>query len=370
MLGFAHKGTYHGSNERGLCGQGKAIFEVRTEKGWRRLQGTSRATYSNGLARIGRVNHGEDQPGGFSSMVFDRSNGIYRSVFVAIAGLILAVYCQPISSNTRSQPTAEQGNKDATKDANIAASVSRIGNALEAKNAKTDPYEKDRNKREIRDLQAQEKSAYWAEWMFYATAVAVILSVLGIALVYITFRATRKANDIATFADRPWVGFKPGINGHLQIKQKTLQYDISIPATNYGVRPALAVTGRIKAFLDVREIGDLKVLAKEMFANNEYELHFMTVFPGQIEDIELSGSTSIEGMTNARTQFVIAIQYLDPAMKGVFYSVEAFDMHTNDASSYGREGDVNKLIFHGHGNSTTLVRFDLYKIREITSVVT
>ncbi len=132
-------------------------------------------------------------------MVSDRSNGIYRSVIAALVGLILVgnAQAQPISNSARSDATAAKSNQKATQHSDIAFGISRIGNQLEAQNAKADPYEKERNEREIRDLQAQEKSAYWAGAMFWATLGALVLSVIGVGLVWTTFRETRKANSIA-----------------------------------------------------------------------------------------------------------------------------------------------------------------------------
>jgi hypothetical protein len=141
-------------------------------------------------------------------MVFDSSNGIYRSIFAAIAGLVLAANAQPVSQDTGSKPTTTQREGNAAKKPDVASSISRIGDALEAQNATGDPYEKEQNEREIRDLQAQEKSAYWAEAMFWATSVAVILSVIGIGLVWTTFRETQQANVIARNAQRAWVTLK------------------------------------------------------------------------------------------------------------------------------------------------------------------
>jgi hypothetical protein len=136
--------------------------------------------------------------GGISSMVFDRRNGIYRSIFAALVGwLILVGNTQPVGNNTGGNSAAAQRNQDTAKNTNVAPGVSRIGDALEAQNAKSDPYEKERNEREILDLQAQEKSAYWAEAMFWATTAALILSLIGIGLVWTTFKETRKSNDIA-----------------------------------------------------------------------------------------------------------------------------------------------------------------------------
>ena len=94
-------------------------------------------------------------------MVSDRSNGIYRGVVAALVGwLILVGNTQPIGNRTGSEATAAQSDQKAAQHSDIASGISRIGNQLEAQNAKADPYEKERNEREIRDLQAQENSAY------------------------------------------------------------------------------------------------------------------------------------------------------------------------------------------------------------------
>jgi hypothetical protein len=135
-----------------------------------------------------------------------------RLIILAIAGLILTGNAKPVSQNARGKSAAAQSNESAAKNSDISAGVSRIGSALEAQDANSDPYEKERNEREIRNLKAQENSAYWAEMMFYATAIAVILSIIGIVLIYITFRATRQGADEARrnvdafiSAERSWL---------------------------------------------------------------------------------------------------------------------------------------------------------------------
>ena len=56
-------------------------------------------------------------------------------------------------------------------------------------------YREDR--REERDLVAQRKSANWAYIMGAAAVLGMVLSAVGVVLVWITFRETRKANEIA-----------------------------------------------------------------------------------------------------------------------------------------------------------------------------
>jgi hypothetical protein len=182
-------------------------------------------------------------------MVFDRRNGIYRSIFAALVGwLILVGNTQPVGNNTGGNSAAAQRNQDTAKNTNVAPGVSRIGDALEAQNAKSDPYEKERNEREILDLQAQEKSAYWAEAMFWATTAALILSLIGIGLVWTTFKETRKSNDIAHDHQRARL---------LPSAQLTRTHYLSetkkvvLRCENIGLSPAYRVRGLASTMKDI-----------------------------------------------------------------------------------------------------------------------
>jgi hypothetical protein len=226
------------------------------------------------------------------------------------------------------------------------------------------------NRRDYVDLVAQRSSALWAKIMGIAALVGMGLSLLGVVLVAITFRETRKGNEIAVLADRPWLGFKPGPNGHLEIKGDTLGYHISIPTKNYGVRPALAVRGRITAVLDCEGLIDIEKTLAAMRLDDLNPKNFITIFPGQVEDVHVTGMSEIGGLECAETQFVISIEYADPALKQPLVTAEAFDIHSHDATICKRDGDVTKLLFHGQPNTNQMARFDLHKIREIDSLVT
>jgi hypothetical protein len=191
-------------------------------------------------------------------MVFDRSNGIYRSVIIALIGwLILTGNAQPMGDNARGQPAATQGNKSTAQNADIASNIGGIRRAIEAQNAQPDPYEKERNEREIRDLEAQQNSAYWAEQMFWATFVAVVLSVIGIVLIYTTFATARKANEIAreggVAQDRAWI--KLGIQAqYLAVTRDHLVCRAHIETKNVGNSVATDIT--CWAFLHIGHHGD------------------------------------------------------------------------------------------------------------------
>lgn len=169
-----------------------------------------------------------------------------RFIILAIAGLILVGNVQPVSKDARSEPRTYQSDKKPTNHSNVAVGVSRISNALEAQNAKTDPYEKQRNEREIWDLEAQQKSAYWAEQMFWATFAAIILSLIGVGLVWTTFRETRKANSISRESMhrqlRAYITIDEAEHDHEDVWQYvtlTINNSGSTPATNITVHSVM-----------------------------------------------------------------------------------------------------------------------------------
>jgi hypothetical protein len=163
-----------------------------------------------------------------------------RFIILAIVGLILAGNAQPVSKDARSNSPAEQNNQKPASHPDITVSVSRISDALEAQNDKADPYEKERNEREIRDLQAQENSAYWAAAMFWATATALLISIVGIGLVWTTFRETRKANSISRESMhrqlRAYVTIDEAEHDH----EDTWQY-VTLTLNNSGSTPAINI---------------------------------------------------------------------------------------------------------------------------------
>ena len=238
-------------------------------------------------------------------MVSDRSNGIYRSVIVAFIGwLILAGNTQPVSDNARGNAASAQGNESAAKDSNVASGISRIGSALEAQNAKTDPYEKERNEREIRDLDAQENSAYWAGAMFWATAVAVILSVIGVGLVYITFRATRKSNEIAH--DHQRARLLPSAE-LTRVNHLSDNMQVVLRCENIGLSPAY----RVRCF--ALPVGDIPKLPP----NDAIEGHERTVKVGDKEDLVVIGNFE-------KDDYVIGFIQYDTIFSGPKFSYFCF----------------------------------------------
>ena len=88
-------------------------------------------------------------------------------------------------------------------------------------------YREDR--RDERDLVAQRKSANWAYIMGAAAVLGMVLSAVGVYLVWTTFAETRRANEIAREGQRAWL------------------YIESIEARQYGV----ILAGKMQIFTNV-----------------------------------------------------------------------------------------------------------------------
>lgn len=174
----------------------------------------------------------------------------YRSIFLAIAGMILIGAGQPSDNGTTKSPI-EQANKEKRQHELASAGIGHTGAAIETQNSKNDRYEKERNEREIRDLIAQEKSAYWAEAAFWATAFAVVVSAVGIILVFTTFKETKKANNIAKVSAfrqlRAYVTAEKATTSNVNFPDENQGFQgVRIVLHNSGATPAVGVSVTFK----------------------------------------------------------------------------------------------------------------------------
>lgn len=79
------------------------------------------------------------------------------------------------------------------------------------------------------DLVAQRKSANWALIMGGAAVLGMVLSVVGVILVWITFRATKEANEIARRGQRAWLQISADIEDvYQQEKQVAVSYVVTV----------------------------------------------------------------------------------------------------------------------------------------------
>lgn len=122
-------------------------------------------------------------------------------------------------------------------------------------------------RRDKADLEAQESMARWAFWMFIAAAASVVLTFVGLALLWRTLLHTRRAADYANDmvveakattaaaqetlkADRAWIGFNriepTRVNDmHVDGVRFALGEVFVLAFRNYGRTPAVSASFRI-----------------------------------------------------------------------------------------------------------------------------
>ena len=115
------------------------------------------------------------------------------------------------------------------------------------------------NEREEQNLVAQRQSALWAYVMAVAAVIGMALSVIGVLLIWTTFRETRLANEIAGTGARAWLsvdlafsGFgQPWISGELG---NGFAFELAGKIENHGSAPASDV--RLNANILFPKTGD------------------------------------------------------------------------------------------------------------------
>ena len=120
----------------------------------------------------------------------------YRCIILAaLFGLTALAHAQPSSERSGENSAAAKSDQSTKQNVNVSASLSRIAGALEAEQRDSASGKAEDDERDRRDLEAQEDMADWAQAMFWAAAAQALLSLVGIVLIYITFREARRAAD-------------------------------------------------------------------------------------------------------------------------------------------------------------------------------
>jgi hypothetical protein len=159
-------------------------------------------------------------------MVFDRSNGIdWRNGFATKLGVVIALFIAVfaigwgwnyglVQERTYEQE-ARQAHANQAEDGCYQITEAEVQNTSVKKpdSKPCAPDEKAQqendNRRDYADLVAQRSSALWAKIMGIAALIGMGLSLIGVALVWTTFRETRRANQISSATteaeNRAWI---------------------------------------------------------------------------------------------------------------------------------------------------------------------
>lgn len=153
--------------------------------------------------------------------------------------------------------------------------------------------EKD-NRRDYADLVAQRSSALWAKIMGIAALIGMGLSLIGVALVWTTFRETRKANEISRTSQRPWLDANIKLHGISKVASGyALRIEVMIE--NVGSIPANHIRCSVDGFFlsdvissDPFDFGEsrkstdkaIKDAVSRIYASNDAcERDGLTIFP-------------------------------------------------------------------------------------------
>lgn len=124
---------------------------------------------------------------------------LFRNKLHVAAFVGLAVFFNPINQDCRAQTGAPNGQgqpKEETKPVDVTPIKDALdGIANTVKSLKDNPDADAEKTRAERDLTAQEDMARWAFWLFCATVASLILTAVGVVLIWRTLVHTRRAVD-------------------------------------------------------------------------------------------------------------------------------------------------------------------------------
>jgi hypothetical protein len=156
-----------------------------------------------------------------------------------VGGKIVATFEQNKVDSEKNEDTNQNGSMTET----IGQALERIGDALtELVPEVNEEKEKRTETRELRDLQAQEDMAAWAERMFWATLASLGISFVGVVLVWRSLKLNRETLEQATKASNAAVETNATARelGEAQTRAYVDLFDVQIK--NYGEdRPAAEV---------------------------------------------------------------------------------------------------------------------------------
>jgi len=99
------------------------------------------------------------------------------------------------------------------------------------------------NQRDEQDLIAQQTTAIWTFLMGCAAIVGMMLSAVGVYLVYTTFQATQHANQLTKATQRAWMGLEKVVAFRLidRVSQEIVAVGFGANWRNVGNSPAINV---------------------------------------------------------------------------------------------------------------------------------
>lgn len=178
------------------------------------------------------------------------------------------------------------------------------------------------NQREYSDLVAQQTSSLWTAIMGMAALIGMILSAIGVALVWRTFRETKASNQIAQrafdYQVRPWIKVNQSIRQPI-FSEANIFVTLEVKCTNAGSSPANRVS--ILAFILDGDWPTERILnhLPSFFSEEKGEWHERTIFPNDLWERKIATECKNIIGTHQMACIVIAARYSSPTDHTKFY---------------------------------------------------
>lgn len=151
----------------------------------------------------------------------------YRSVFIAFVGLALLCGVHGPDEGQAAQNTEQGAQQPATERTSVTAAAQQGATPAPISDLANPARDQSYYARE--DLKAQQIMAEWTRYMGLTAVAGVLLSLVGVILVFTTFAATRHANRITLAGQRPWLNFE--LSQVRMLHEASVTYDIFGEAT-------------------------------------------------------------------------------------------------------------------------------------------
>jgi hypothetical protein len=192
----------------------------------------------------------------------------------------------PRDHQTNSEDEAQKADK-------LFSILGDIQAAIRNLESQPDPEKDKRNEdREKADLKAQEDMAFWAKTMFWATAFSLLISAVGLVLIW---RSLKLAREAIHAEKRPWLDFEFQIVSDLDRNDTDhypdgLGFDLQMNIQNHGASPALNVEVVVEEMPNSSHhfFTDFDLTAKRNELRRIYsksERPSVTVFPNKTEEV-------------------------------------------------------------------------------------
>ncbi|OYW49027.1 MAG: hypothetical protein B7Y36_13325 [Novosphingobium sp. 28-62-57] len=185
--------------------------------------------------------------------------------------------------------------------------------------------------RDEQDLVAQKQSALWAFIMGASAVVGMGLSAVGVALVWTTFNATKKANQIAQTAFeyqvRPWIKIKAEVSKIIQANDD-VHVRVYVDSVNVGQAPANNLSVCVKMLEGDWPSPRILNVMRGFFSEDNARWQETTLFSGdKFSDTKRVESTDFAKHPN-QASIVVVARYMSPTnYRRFYYTCQIFDLY-------------------------------------------